>query len=80
MNKDYTPIIYLLLGILFSIIFGFIVFVALMAKSTPLPQTYIILAMAVMAFSLSYLYPHLKRKDERANMTRQKGMFYSFLR
>lgn len=52
---------------------------AFMANSAPLPDTYIILSMSVMAFCLSYLYPQFAQKDERMKLIRQKGMFFSFL-
>lgn len=77
-NKDYMPLAYFIMGIGFLIMFGFMVFVAIMANAAPIPQTYLLFAMMVMTFSLSYLYPHLKQKDERAKMIRQKGMFYSY--
>jgi hypothetical protein len=66
------------MGIGFLMMFGFMVFVAIMVKESPIPQTYLLFAMAVMTFSLSYLYPHFKQKDERAKMIRRKGMFYSY--
>lgn len=52
---------------------------AFMVNSAPLPDTYIILSMSVMAFCLSYLYPQFAQKDERMKLIRQKGMFFSFL-
>lgn len=52
---------------------------AFMANSAPLSETYIILSMSVMAFCLSYLYPQFAQKDERMQLIRQKGMFFSFL-
>ncbi|MFA1822343.1 permease [Virgibacillus oceani] len=77
-NKDYMPVTYFILGVLNLILVGFMLFAAYMAKAAPPQQTYIIFALMVMTFSLSYLYPHLKQKDERAKLIRQKGMFYSY--
>ncbi|RFB15358.1 permease [Bacillus sp. HNG] len=70
---------YLVLGILFSVMTGFVVFVGIMAKSTPAPMAYMTLAMAVMSFCLAYLYPQFKQKDERMKLIREKGMFASFV-
>jgi hypothetical protein len=50
-----------------------------MDNSAPLSETYMILSMSVMAFCLSYLYPQFVQKDERMQLIRQKGMFFSFL-
>ena len=77
-NKDYMPRTYFILGVLNLLLFGFTAFIAFMAKAAPPHMTYLLFAFTVMSFSLSYLYPHLKEKDERAKMIRQKGMFYSY--
>lgn len=52
---------------------------AFMDNSAPLSETYMILSMSVMAFCLGYLYPQFAQKDERMQLIRQKGMFFSFL-
>lgn len=57
---------------------GFLLLAAFMANSAPLPATYDILSMAVMTFCLSYLYPQFAQKDERMQLIRQKGMFFTF--
>jgi hypothetical protein len=49
-----------------------------MAKALPSAQTYLMLSMAILSFSMSYLYPQFKQKDERMKMIRQKAMFYSY--
>ncbi|WP_239984645.1 permease [Lentibacillus sediminis] len=64
-------VLFLLMGILYAV-------VAIMANSAPVPQIYIIFAMAVMSFCLSYLFPQSNQKDERMKFIRQKGMFISF--
>ncbi|QTN01324.1 permease [Sediminibacillus dalangtanensis] len=43
-----------------------------------LSENLIWLAMAVMAFCLSYLFPQFIQKDERMKLIRQKGIFFSF--
>src|SRR5699024_6506765 len=51
---------------------------ALMAKGSLAPQAYVTFALAVMSFCMSYLFPHLKMKDERSRIIREKGMFYAY--
>ncbi|WP_242142406.1 MULTISPECIES: permease [unclassified Bacillus cereus group] len=69
---------FFIMGILFFIMGGFMLFIGIMAHSAPPPQTYTLLAMTVMCFCLTYLHPHFKEKDERMKLIRQKGMFYSY--
>lgn len=66
------------LGSLFFLMGGFLVIAAFMTQSAPLSETYTILSMSVMAFCLSYLYPQFVQKDERMQLIRQKGMFFTF--
>ena len=66
------------LGSLFFLMGGFLVIAAFMTQSAPLSETYTILSMSVMAFCLSYLYPQCVQKDERMQLIRQKGMFFTF--
>ncbi|MDQ0257980.1 uncharacterized membrane protein YobD (UPF0266 family) [Evansella vedderi] len=65
-------------GIMFSCMFGFLIFVSIMTNSAPQYSFYIILAMAVMSFCLSYLYPQFRENKERAKRIKEKGMFISF--
>lgn len=58
---------------------GFLLLIAIIAKSAPLSETYTIISMAVMSFSLSYLSPQFIQKDERMRVIREKGMFFSGL-
>src|SRR5699024_681347 len=69
---------YLIFGIVFTLLGAFYLFVSLMAEGTPVPQTYITFALAIMSFCMSYLFPHLKTKDERSRLIREKGMFYAY--
>ncbi|MFD2680418.1 permease [Bacillus seohaeanensis] len=66
------------MGILFTLLGGFYVFVAMMAQDKPTSSVYITGSMAVMSFCLSYLSPQFKQKDERMKLIRQKGMFFSY--
>lgn len=70
-----SRVLYIVFGVLFSIMSAFTIFVGIMAKSAPAPMAYMTLAMAVMSFCLAYLYPQFKQKDERMRLIRQKGMF-----
>ncbi|MFB6466777.1 permease [Cytobacillus sp. Hz8] len=74
-----SRVLFIVFGILFSVMSAFTIFVGIMAKSAPAPMAYMTLAMAVMSFCLAYLYPQFKQKDERMRLIRQKGMFASFV-
>src|SRR5699024_8940592 len=50
-----------------------------MAKGSLAPQAYVTFALAVMSVGMSYLFPHLKMKDERSRIIREKGMFYAYV-
>lgn len=69
---------FLILGIIFSLLSGMWLFVAVMAGSAPAGTFYIIFSMTVMSFCLSYLYPEFKQNDERIKLIKQKGTFTSF--
>lgn len=69
---------YMIFGIVFTLLGAFYLFVSLMAKGSPLPQAYVTFALAIMSFCMSYLFPHLKSKDERSKLIREKGMFYAY--
>lgn len=71
-------ITFLVFGIFFLSMSGFLAFVGVMAESAPPSTTFILVGMAVMCFCLSYLYPQFKQKDERMKLIREKGMFASF--
>ncbi|MDC3414759.1 permease [Terrihalobacillus insolitus] len=76
---DYSRVSFVILGILFSVMTGFMIFAGFMADTAPPSMTYITLALTVMSLSLSYLYPQFRQKDERMKLIRQKGMFASFV-
>jgi uncharacterized membrane protein len=58
---------------------GFLILASIKANSAPSTMIFIQLAMEIMSFCLSYLYPQFKQKDERMRLIRQKGMFASFV-
>ncbi len=70
---------FLVMGILFTLMGGFVGYAGIMADSAPISMTYIVLAMAYMSFCLSYLFPQFKENDERVKLIKQKGMFASFI-
>lgn len=76
--KEYR-LLFVIFGIFFFAIGGFIIFVGIMAKSSPAPMAYSSLSMGVMSFCMSYLYPQFKEKDERMKLIREKGMFFSLI-
>lgn len=70
---------FFVLGIMFTVMGGFLGVIGIMDHSAPISVTYILLAMAFMSFCLSYLYPQFKDNDERVKLIKQKGMFASFI-
>lgn len=70
---------FLVMGILFTLMGGFVGYAGIMADSAQISMTYIVLAMAYMSFCLSYLFPQFKENDERVKLIKQKGMFASFI-
>ncbi|MCM2978642.1 hypothetical protein M3592_24620 [Priestia aryabhattai] len=68
---------YFLIGIMFTFIFGFKL-VSAITNSASYIEALIWGAFTYMCFALSYLFPHFQKKDERMNLIRQKGLYYSF--
>lgn len=79
MSKDYSPKAFIIVGCLFLAMTIFMIFAGIMAKSAPPSQTYSLIALAIMSFSMSYLYPQFKQNDERMKLIRYKGLTFSFL-
>lgn len=75
----YSRIPFFILGMLFLMMAGFLILASFKANAAPSTMIFIQLAMAIMSFCLSYLYPQFKQKDERMRLIRQKGMFASFV-
>ncbi|MEH7278281.1 permease [Bacillus toyonensis] len=69
---------FVIMGIIFLIMSGFMILAGIMTHSAPPSPTYTLLAMMIMCFCLSYLHPQFKEKDERMKLIRYKGMFFSF--
>ncbi len=65
-------------GIFFALNGLLLVEAGLSSEGKPIPAGYMMFAMSVMTFCLSYLQPQFKAKDERSRMIREKGMFYSY--
>lgn len=75
---NYYPKAYLAVGGFFSLQAAFLILIAVMAGAAPAIMTYMLISMAVLSFSISYLHPQFKQKDERMKLIRYKGLFYSF--
>lgn len=78
MRKDYSPAAFVVIGCIFLVQAAFFLVIGIVAKEV-LSQTYMLLAMMIMAFSMSYLYPQFKQKDERMKYIRYKALTYSAL-
>ncbi|WP_209366498.1 permease [Sediminibacillus dalangtanensis] len=75
----YSRLAFLFIGIVDLVLFVFLAVAATITGDTGLlSENLIWLAMAVMAFCLSYLFPQFIQKDERMKLIRQKGIFFSF--
>lgn len=76
MRKDYTPAAFIVIGCIFLVQAAFFLVIGIIGEAV-LSQTYMMLAMMIMAFSMSYLYPQFKQKDERMKYIRYKALTYS---
>jgi len=74
----YFRIAYFIIGILFSFISGFMIFVSIRVNEALPPQTFLFISITIMSFCLGYLYPQFKQKDERMRLICQKGMYVSY--
>ncbi|SCC07068.1 permease [Bacillus wiedmannii] len=75
---NYSQKYFLIMGIIFLFMSGFMILTGIMTHSAPPPATYPLLGMMIMSFCLSYLHPQFKEKDERMKLIRYKGMFVTF--
>ncbi|MGF9878416.1 permease [Bacillus albus] len=75
---NYSQKYFVIMGIIFLFMSGFMILTGIMTHSAPPPATYLLLGMMIMSFCLSYLHPQFKEKDERMKLIRYKGMFFSF--
>lgn len=76
MRKDHSSLAFIVIGCLFLVQVTFFLVIGIIAKEI-LPQTYMLFAMMIIAFSMSYLYPQFKQKDERMKYIRYKALTYS---
>ncbi|RCW63046.1 hypothetical protein [Saliterribacillus persicus] len=65
------------IGFLFVFIFIARLFVGVLNDSLSVIEVISWGTLAYLSFASGYLYPQFKIKDERAQLIRQKGMFYS---
>ncbi len=75
---NYSQKYFVIMGIIFLFMSGFMILTGIMTHSAPPEATYPLLGMMIMCFCLSYLHPQFKEKDERMKLIRYKGMFFSF--
>ncbi|MBA2173776.1 permease [Halobacillus locisalis] len=66
------------MGAILSIQFLFVLIVSLLAGDRISFFSLPLLSTAVIAFSMSYLHPQFRQKDERMRLIRYKGLFFSF--
>ncbi|HEE9031701.1 permease [Bacillus cereus] len=72
---NYSQKYFVIMGIIFLFMSGFMILTGIMTHSAPPAITYPLLGMMIMSFCLSYLHPQFKEKDERMKLIRYKGMF-----
>lgn len=70
-------LLFFLMGVFHVLMGGLIFIAALWTNSKPHYVIWIILALAAMCFSISYLYPQWAAKNERMKFIRQKGTFFT---
>ncbi len=75
---NYSQKYFVIMGIIFLFMSGFMILTGIMTHSAPPAITYPLLGMMIMSFCLSYLHPQFKEKDERMKLIRYKGMFVTF--
>jgi hypothetical protein len=65
---------------IFALVVGVYIFVdTTIVRNEGVPLlSLLIISLCIMSFSLSYLYPQFRTKDERMRLIREKGMFYSY--
>ncbi|MDD7999707.1 permease [Bacillus cereus] len=75
---NYSQKYFVIMGVIFLFMSGFMILTGIMTHSAPPAATYPLLGMMIMCFCLSYLHPQFKEKDERMKLIRYKGMFVTF--
>ncbi|REJ05788.1 permease [Halobacillus trueperi] len=74
---DYTSNAFKVIGVFFFLIGVFLIVVGTMGGEWP-SMIWTMVSLGVLSFSMSYLYPQFKQKDERMKWIRHKAVFYSF--
>ncbi|WLR48261.1 permease [Halobacillus litoralis] len=74
---DYTSNAFKVIGVFFLLLAGFLIFVGTMGGEWP-SMMWTMVSLGILSFSMSYLYPQFKQKDERMKWIRHKAVFYSF--
>ncbi|RDY70719.1 permease [Halobacillus trueperi] len=74
---DYTSNAFKVIGGFFFLIGVFLIVVGTMGGEWP-SMIWTMVSLGVLSFSMSYLYPQFKQKDERMKWIRHKAVFYSF--
>ncbi|WP_018922602.1 hypothetical protein [Salsuginibacillus kocurii] len=69
---------FLIIGIFFVLIIGFFLVSSIMVGVAPNFIIFPLISFAIMCFSLYYLYPQFRQKDERMKAIRERGMFFSY--
>lgn len=59
---NYSQKYFVIMGIIFLFMSGFMILAGIMTHSAPPPATYPLLGMMIMSFCLSYLHPQFKEK------------------
>ena len=75
---NYSQKYFVIMGIIFLFMSGFMILTGIMTHSAPPAPTYTLLAMMIMCFFFFFLHPQFKEKDERMKLIRYKGIFFSF--
>ncbi|MDM5303317.1 hypothetical protein QUF44_17405 [Bacillus subtilis] len=69
--------VYFIIGALFTMILLMKAFFQIVTHSVSITELLMWGALSYLSFAASYIYPHFKEKDERANLIKQKGMQYA---
>lgn len=75
----HSRLLFFILGVMNLAFAGFILTVGLLSGTIHMTIGFFFLAMAVLSFSMSYLYPQFIQKDERMGLIRQKGTFFTLM-
>lgn len=75
----YSRIFLYISGCLLFLLSGFMCLTAIITNDATSGTTaFLFFSIAVMSFSIGYLFPQFKQKDERMKVIREKGIYLSF--